>query len=65
MISNSTDKMIMSEKQLIMNRIAVYTSTNRNSSVICPLHRYTFGIHWKDNPRCGHPDHPPIRPIPK
>jgi hypothetical protein len=65
MISRPINQTIMSEKQLIMNRIAPYTSANRNSSVICPLHRYTYGIHWKDNPKCGHPDHPSTKPIPK
>ncbi|CAF1452991.1 unnamed protein product [Rotaria sordida] len=65
MVSNSQGHMIMSEKQLIMNRIASYTSTNRNSTVICPLHRYTYGIYWKQNKKCGHPDHPPTRRIPR
>ncbi|CAF1495880.1 unnamed protein product [Rotaria sp. Silwood1] len=65
MIQKSEDRMIMSEKQLIMNRIAPYTSANRDSSVICLLHRYTYGIHWKENKERGHPDHPPNRRVPK
>jgi hypothetical protein len=65
MVSEPTDSMIMSEKQLIMNRIASYVTISRNSSVICPLHRYTYGVHWKEDERCGHPDHPPNRARPK
>ncbi len=57
--------MIMSEKQLILNRIAPYTSNNRNSTVICPLHRYTYGTHWKQNNKCGHPDHARTKRLPK
>ncbi|CAF1530820.1 unnamed protein product, partial [Didymodactylos carnosus] len=64
MISQSPNQMIMSEKQLIMNRIAPYVSITRNSFVICPLHRYTYGVYWKKDERCGHPNHPPSQPRP-
>jgi hypothetical protein len=43
-----------SEKELICNRIG---KTCSDDDLICPKHRYKFGIHFKSSASCHHPKH--------
>ncbi|CAF4125650.1 unnamed protein product [Rotaria sordida] len=47
----------ISECNLILNRLVRYIDIEQPYLKICSLHRYTFGVGWKDNRCCAHIDH--------
>ncbi|CAF1305788.1 unnamed protein product, partial [Didymodactylos carnosus] len=54
----------ISECNLILNRLQRYVDIEKPYLKICPLHRYTFGIGWKDQTYCQHIDHKNSSDIP-
>ncbi|CAF1441430.1 unnamed protein product [Rotaria magnacalcarata] len=52
------DNIIITEKNLIANRLLQSSILIDYSMLICPRHRSAFGIHWYDmTSLCSHPDH--------
>jgi hypothetical protein len=52
------DRIRISEKDLIANRLRSKKIYIDNNMVICPKHRNSFGIGWYDqSSACHHPDH--------
>jgi len=52
------DSIIMNEKNLIANRLLLKNIFVDDSMSICPKHRSSFGVDWRDvKSRCHHPDH--------
>ncbi|CAF4781233.1 unnamed protein product, partial [Rotaria sp. Silwood2] len=45
------------ERDLILNRLYQHVNVDNADLMICPLHRYTFGIGWRIHDRCHHSDH--------
>ncbi|CAF4613272.1 unnamed protein product [Rotaria socialis] len=47
----------ISECNIILNRLSSYIDIEKPYLKICSLHRYTFGIGWRNNTACAHLDH--------
>lgn len=54
------DDVIVNEKNLIANRLRSLNIFIDDSMSICPKHRSSYGINWRDTTSvCHHPDHDP------
>ena len=51
-------RVILSERNLLVNSLQIKGIAIHNNMFICPKHRNTFGIGWLDRSNvCHHPDH--------
>ena len=51
------DLSFFSERSLIMNRAHIVSDNFAPTSLICPYHRYTYGIFWRPSTVCQLPYH--------